>query len=410
MNSADSFSASYDQARTRFIESVECADGALERVAHPERDPDGRDLSTDVAWFGPTTAERVLVLMSGTHGVEGYCGSGAQVDWLRRGVLAGVPTGTAVLMIHAINPYGFAWQRRVTEDNVDLNRNWVDFAGKLPENRNYIALADQICPKSWSDEARQTADAALMRYAAERGMPALQQAVSGGQYSHAKGVFYGGAGPTWSRRTQTAIFEHYLKQNRGSASSTTTRGSDRGVTPNRWPMPGERCVRTGCALVRLCGHLTFRRNVDFADIVGDGLSAGVALLKHAEVTCMALEVGTKSVLEVLQALRADAWPHAHGVSKIAGRPDDQSPDPRRVLRRPGRLEGHGRRAVSARLPASADGTERDQLDRYGAAAPPPSSTRPHGGGSAPEASTRKSTSPVARRTPWKGRANPPTPL
>ena len=37
-----------------------------------------------------------------------------------------------------------------------------------------------------------------------------QQAISGGQFAHPKGVFYGGAGPTWSRRTQTAIFAHYL--------------------------------------------------------------------------------------------------------------------------------------------------------------------------------------------------------
>ena len=29
----------------------------------------------------------------------------------------------AVMMVHAINPYGFAWLRRTTEEGVDLNRN-----------------------------------------------------------------------------------------------------------------------------------------------------------------------------------------------------------------------------------------------------------------------------------------------
>ena len=49
-----------------------------------------------------------------------------------------------------------------------------------------------------------------------------------------------------------------------------------------------------------------------APIVGDGLSASVGLLPHARVTGMALEFGTIPILEVLDALRADAWLHAHG--------------------------------------------------------------------------------------------------
>jgi len=49
-----------------------------------------------------------------------------------------------------------------------------------------------------------------------------------------------------------------------------------------------------------------------ADIKGDGLAAAPVLLAHAEVTGMALEVGTQSVTSVLGALRADAWLHAHG--------------------------------------------------------------------------------------------------
>src|SRR5271163_1118173 len=85
VNSADSFSADFAQARAKFKVEAAAAGGALEAVAHPDRGPDGADLSTDIAWFGPQRAEAVLVMISGTHGVEGFCGSGAQVDWLRRG-------------------------------------------------------------------------------------------------------------------------------------------------------------------------------------------------------------------------------------------------------------------------------------------------------------------------------------
>ena len=34
----------------------------------------------------------------------------------------------AVLYIHALNPHGFSFWRRVTQEGVDLNRNFHDFA------------------------------------------------------------------------------------------------------------------------------------------------------------------------------------------------------------------------------------------------------------------------------------------
>ena len=49
-------------------------------------------------------------------------------------------------MIHGINPYGFAWLRRVTNENIDLNRNWIDFNQPLPQNPTYDELHASICP------------------------------------------------------------------------------------------------------------------------------------------------------------------------------------------------------------------------------------------------------------------------
>src|SRR5580698_5316660 len=182
MNSADSFSASYGEARAKFREEAAAAGGALEAIANPNPGPDGGDLSTDVAWFGPRTAEKVLCMVSGTHGAEGFCGSGAQVDWLRRGEHAALPADVAVLMIHAINPYGFAWLRRVTEENIDLNRNWIDFAQPAPENPGYDELAEIAVPREWTDESQAASNRVLRAYAAEHGPMGLQQALSGGQY------------------------------------------------------------------------------------------------------------------------------------------------------------------------------------------------------------------------------------
>lgn len=318
MNSAESFSASYAEAREKFLAAAKEARGQLERVAHPERGPSGGDLSTDVAWFGPRDADRVLVMISGTHGVEGYCGSGAQVDWLRRGELSRVPAGTAVMMIHAINPFGFAWNRRVTEDNVDLNRNWVDFGKPLPANARYSELQEHICPARWDEAAQAESTGALLAYAQKHGMPALQQALSGGQYTHPTGIFFGGSGPTWSRRTQTEVFRSYL----GGASRVAIIDYHTGLGP--WGF-SEQIVPDAVQLKRAAlwyGAIVTSPSggtSTSADIAGDGLSAAQQILPQAEVTGMAMEVGTRPLLEVLHALRSDAWLHAHGdVSSAQG--------------------------------------------------------------------------------------------
>jgi hypothetical protein len=314
MNSAESFSASYAEARARFREAAAAAGGRLEAVSHPERGRQGEDLATDIAWIGPPGADRVLVTISGTHGAEGFCGSGAQVDWLKRGEAAHLPSGVAVLIIHAINPYGFSWLRRVTHENVDLNRNWVDFDAPLPINAGYDAIADSLVPTGWTPAAQADSGRILGDFGRAHGPMALQQAVSGGQYRHATGVFYGGAAPTWSRQTQSAVLAEYL----GQAARVGIIDYHTGLGP--WGY-GERIVTDapgsagfdrargwyGAAITSPSGGTSTS-----APITGDGLEAAPRLLPRAEVTGMAIEVGTQSLMEVLLAVRADAWLHAHG--------------------------------------------------------------------------------------------------
>lgn len=49
-----------------------------------------------------------------------------------------------------------------------------------------------------------------------------------------------------------------------------------------------------------------------AKLAGDWLNASPELLPQAEVTSIALEYGTVASAQVLEALRADNWLHAHG--------------------------------------------------------------------------------------------------
>jgi len=200
------FATNYADARSRF--RAACADAwvEVETRPHPLSGPDGGDLSTDIAWIGPRDARKVMLLMSSTHGVEGFCGSACQIDWLRECGADGLPPDTATLIVHAINPHGFAWLRRVNEDGCDLNRNHVDFSLPLPENSGHDELVDAFVPKSLDAETLAAADTAVDAFKQTKGETAYRIARQAGQYKHAHSTFYGGAKPTWSRR----IFEDIL--------------------------------------------------------------------------------------------------------------------------------------------------------------------------------------------------------
>ena len=73
--------------------------------------------------------------------------------WLRSGAAKRIPHGTAVMLFHAHNPWGFAHKTRVTEENVDLNRNFVDFDKPRPANPGYEEVHRAITPEEWSEES-----------------------------------------------------------------------------------------------------------------------------------------------------------------------------------------------------------------------------------------------------------------
>ena len=127
------FSADYRRARQLFVAAATQAGARISSFIHPMHGPECETLATDVAWLGEADADTVLVLLSATHGVEGFSGSAAQTDFLKQ--VKTLPHGVGVLIVHAVNPHGFAWLRRVTEDGVDLNRNYIDFTHMLPINK-----------------------------------------------------------------------------------------------------------------------------------------------------------------------------------------------------------------------------------------------------------------------------------
>lgn len=309
------FSESYAEARPKFCAAAAAAGGDIRSRLNPRaRGPNGEALFLDTAWFGPADAENVLVLIAGTHGVEGHCGSGAEIAWLRHDGPAKLAPRTAALLIHAINPYGFAWTRRVTEDNVDLNRNFVDHDKAYPRNDGYLALADAILPREWNDESKAESNRAFAAYAQQHGAYAFQGALSSGQYSHPDGIFFGGHKPTWSNRTVRAIARDHLSSARRVAVIDFHTGLGpfgHGELICAVPPTAKSFARAkawyGDEMTSPEGGTSTS-----AVVVGIMTDAFPQELPDAEVTAIAVEYGTYPVPDVLDAVRADNWLHHRG--------------------------------------------------------------------------------------------------
>ncbi len=210
------FPASYAAGRQHWLAQLNKLSGHTRVLPYPCTGigPEGEQLITDTAWIGPEEASRVLVLLGGTHGIEGFAGSAVQIDQLALIAegLTVIPADTAVLMVHALTPWGYAWQRRCDADGVDLNRNIVEFSRPLPNNKDYELLKDTFY---LADAAQR--QIALAEFEQQYGRVALEKAVSAGQYSDASGPFYGGKTPAHGRQVCEDLMRRYALQDRDLA-------------------------------------------------------------------------------------------------------------------------------------------------------------------------------------------------
>jgi hypothetical protein len=190
------YSDDYRTARARFRDQAAARGLLLE--AHPiaGAGPRGEELAIDVAVAGDDNARGVVVVSSGLHGVEGYFGAAVQLALLGdEALIRGLPRAVKLVLLHALNPYGFAWIRRANEDNVDLNRNFLIpgevYAGSPARYAALDALLNPRQPPRRHDLFRLRATLEMILH----GMPELKQAVAGGQYDFPRGLFFGGHGP-----------------------------------------------------------------------------------------------------------------------------------------------------------------------------------------------------------------------
>lgn len=311
----DCFAPDYRGARARFLDAARTAGARIETFDNPALAPDGAPVHTDVAVIGEADAPAVMLLNSATHGVEGFCGSAALVAWLRSEAPSALPASVRAVLIHAINPHGFAWLRRVTEGNVDLNRNFGEHGGRYPGNPEYETLHPILVPARWDDAGRADCVRQLEAFVKERGQFALQAAVTRGQHSHADGLFFGGHAPTWSNGTFHAVLERLVKgaarvafldfhTGLGPYGTAELIAGARPGTPN-----GDRLVAwfgDGVITSPAAGNSS---SAPLTGVIGGAVRRN---LPGTEVISITVEFGTYSVREVLAALQADNWLHLRG--------------------------------------------------------------------------------------------------
>ena len=309
------FSATYSEARQAFLHACHASGARVEQYLHPRKGRDGEILATDVARLGADNAERVVMTMSATHGVEGFCGSGVQTGALASGLYDDRGDDVAVVLIHAINPFGFSWLCRVTEGNVDLNRNHVNHDQPYVANGGYEVLKDALCPEVWTTESRAASLEAMERYRQRLGEIALQGAISAGQYSHPQGLFYGGSAPTWSAMTLASVVRRHAANARHVAfldyhTGLGPFGVGELISDHETDEPGHR------RLVEWFGEGAVTSTSDgssvSAPLTGTNSLAVALACGHASLTMATLEYGTSPLDEVLDALMADCWLHNHG--------------------------------------------------------------------------------------------------
>lgn len=307
---AESFAATYAEARAKFAAAARARGYALAAHELPGvRGAEGEPLAMDIATTGLRDAEALLVITSGTHGVEGYCGSGCQVGLLGDDSFAAAvaASGAAVAMVHAVNPYGFSHLRRTNEDNVDMNRNFRPFDAPPAPNAAYAEVHGFVVPATWPPAPENEAKVAA--YLRERGPAAFQQAVSGGQCEFPDGLFYGGNAPAWSNTTLRQVLRDHGRGRR----RVTLIDVHTGLGPCGH---GEKIyVGNGDAASVARTRVTFG-----ADVTSyfDGSSTSAALTgvidralrdecPTASFTGIGLEFGTIDLMATLMALRGDQW-------------------------------------------------------------------------------------------------------
>ncbi|QEG42783.1 M14 family metallopeptidase [Roseimaritima ulvae] len=278
--------------------------------AHQEAWPidEAADLTIDAAVWGPENARHTMIISSGLHGAEGPFGSHIQQRWMQT-ALEQRPQTTRLILLHALNPFGFAHRRRFDQDNLDLNRAFFD-APQRPDTAELYGRLDPLL----NPPGPPRRDGFLLRalaVVARHGLRKLGQAIVAGQYTHPRGLFYGGQ----QKSALQEVLETRLLPRLQSSAATDHFDLHTGLGKfcqlRLLMLPGVASEAVHAA-VKLYGDQVMPPQTDVGyqarGTLGGWLQQRLGA-SDGRYRYYCVEVGTYSVLKVLSALRDEnrAW-------------------------------------------------------------------------------------------------------
>jgi len=203
------FPSNYDQSVATFRQS--CATlsgqtgpqgrGVCQSFPVPGTTPGELPLTIDSAFFAGGKGNRLLIVQSGIHGVEAPAGAAAQALLMREFLRPFLDRQIDVLLIHALDPWGFRHSRRTDQANVNLNRNF-SLTADLYDDRtstygNYRSIFEPSGNVPWPWQGFLGISLDFLVAIAGDGFETrpIDLAFNQGQYEFPDGLNFGGHGP-----------------------------------------------------------------------------------------------------------------------------------------------------------------------------------------------------------------------
>jgi hypothetical protein len=207
------FPETYEASRERFRNNLTVVQKKWPqaRLSH-HRLPGDEDLTIDWIYADASKKnEKVFILTTGEHGVEGYVGSAMQQRFMDQFMPRLEPQSTGLLLVHAINPWGMKHHRRVNANNVDLNRNFI--WGEIFDpayNPKYDAIRSTLNPERIIQSLEMSNlifKAELLWHLARMKVIGFHKASLAGQYRYPQDMYFGGNGYQDEVRTLIQLYQ-----------------------------------------------------------------------------------------------------------------------------------------------------------------------------------------------------------
>jgi len=209
------FPTSYQESRTYFRKQLEIVkkiwtSAKLEECSISEDE----DLTIDWITANPNRKkEKLILITTGLHGVEGFVGAAMLDLFLKEFIPQLDPELTGIKLVHVINPWGMANIRRVNQNNVDMNRNFMINQEEFQDDSNpdYHKLNSTLNPQHplkefWLEDLGfiQKVVSNLSR----EGIKSLRGAVMLGQPYYPEGLYFSGK----EYQPETVILKDLIKR------------------------------------------------------------------------------------------------------------------------------------------------------------------------------------------------------